>query len=128
VLAHVARDGQQIRRLRLPRQLDQHREIDAGDDFDSIAFDERHREVRRRAAEHVGEQQDARFAADALDGLRDIFPGVGYVVVPADRHGREPRQISHNHLGGIEQLGGQLPVGHDDDANHGSILRQVMRV
>ena len=41
------------------RQLDQHRQVDAGDHLESIGLEKRHAEVRRRAAEHVGEQQHA---------------------------------------------------------------------
>ena len=41
------------------------------------------------------------------------------VVVPADGDGGELRQIADDHLRGVHQLGGELPVRHDDDADHG---------
>ena len=46
------------------------------------------------------------------------------IVMPADRHRGELRQIADDHLGCVEQLGRQLPVRHDDDANHIAILDQ----
>ena len=53
-----------------------------------------------------------------LDGLRDVLARVVHVVVPADRHGRELRQVADDHLRGVHQLGRQLPVRDDDDADH----------
>ena len=65
VLAHLARDGQQVLAGERPRQLDQHRQIDAGDHLDVVA-DERHREIRRGPAEHVGQDEHRRRAAFAV--------------------------------------------------------------
>ena len=41
------------------RQLDQHRQVDAGDDLEAVLLEKGHAQVRRRAAEHVGQQQHA---------------------------------------------------------------------
>src|SRR3954453_22716327 len=41
------------------RKLDQHGQVHAGDHFDLSRFHDRDREVRGRAAEHVGEDDDA---------------------------------------------------------------------
>jgi hypothetical protein len=35
------------------------------------------------------------------------------VFVPPDRHGGEMRDIPDDHLGGVDQLGGELPVRDD---------------
>ena len=84
-------------------------------------LEKRHPEVRRRAAEHVGQQQHAFLAAHPLDRLRDILPRIVHVVVPADRHGGELRQVADDHLRGVHQLGRELPVRDDDDADHRSL-------
>ena len=55
---------------------------------------------------------------DALDRLRDVLARVVHVVVPADRDRGELRQVADDHLGGVHQLGRELPVRDDDDANH----------
>ena len=99
-------------------QLDQHRQVDAGDHLEPIGLEKRHAEVRRRAAEHVGQQQHALFAADPLDRLRDVLARVVDIVVPADRDGGELRQVADDHLRGVDQLGGELPVRDDHHANH----------
>ncbi len=123
VLAHLPRDRQQIRRAAQAGQLDQHRQVDAGDHLDAVVLEKRHAEVRRRAAEHVGQQQHALLAAHPLDRLRDLLPRVVHIVVPADRHRGELRQVADDHLGGVHQLGRELPVRDDDDANHRSAYR-----
>ena len=46
----------------------------------------------------------------ALDRGGDFLPRIVGVVVPADRHRRELRQIADDHFGGIDQLDGELTV------------------
>ena len=48
----------------------------------------------------------------------DLAAGVLHVLVPADRHRDDVRQVADDGLGGVHQLGRQLPVRHDDDADH----------
>ena len=52
------------------------------------------------------------------DRLRDLLARVVHVVVPADRHRGELRQVADDRLRRVHQLGGELPVRDDDDANH----------
>ena len=118
VIAHLLRDREQIGRAAQAGQLDQHRQVDAGDHLEAVGLEKRHPEVRRRAAEHVGQQQHAFLAAHPLDRLRDVLARVVDVVVPADRDRGELRQVADDHLGGVDQLGRELPVRDDDDANH----------
>ena len=59
MVAHLARHREQVGELAERRELDQHRQVDAGDDLDAAGFEKRHAQVRRRAAEHVGQQQHA---------------------------------------------------------------------
>src|SRR5438552_6555741 len=65
-------------------ELDQHRQVDAGDDLDLGAIEHRDREVGRRAAEHVGEQHDAVAILDAGDALQDLAAALLHVVVGTD--------------------------------------------
>ena len=53
-------------------ELDQHRQVDAGDHLDALAVHGRDREVRRRAAEHVGEHHDAAAVVDLADRIDDL--------------------------------------------------------
>jgi hypothetical protein len=46
--------------------------------------------------------------------MRNIFPRIIHIVVPADGDRGETRQIADNHLGRVDQLGGKLPVRDDD--------------
>ena len=76
------------RLLRRPRQLDQHRQVDAGDDLDLAGSRNVTAEVRRRAAEHVGQHQHARRL------VRCRPPTLHARDRPADllaRHGRRRR-------------------------------------
>ena len=41
-----------------PRDLDEHRQIGAGHDLDTILIEEREAEVRRSPAEHVDDDED----------------------------------------------------------------------
>ena len=45
--------------LRTLAQLDQHRQVDAGDHLDAAGFHHRNGQIGRRAAEHVGQHDDA---------------------------------------------------------------------
>ena len=75
-------------------------------------------------AKHVRQEQHTRIAPNTLDGLRDVFPRVDDIVVPADGNGREVRQIADDHLRRVDQFGGELSVRDDNDADHGWILMQ----
>ena len=55
---------------------------------------------------------------DRLDRRGDLVARVLDVLVPADRHRRKVRQVADDGLGGVDELGGELSVGHDHDANH----------
>jgi hypothetical protein len=43
--------------------------------------------------------------------------------VPADGDSRERRKVADDRFGGIHELGGQLTVGDDDDADHEGSFR-----
>ncbi len=69
-----------------------------------------------RAAEHVGQHDDAGRPGHAPDGGGDGLARGLDVVVPADRDGDEAGKLADDHLGGVDQLGRQLAVRDDDDA------------
>ena len=85
--------------------------------------DEGDAEIRRRAAEHVGQHEHAAgrsvppAAPTPARSPRRSPPRVLDVFVPADRHGGEVRQIADDHFRRVDQLGRELPVRHDDHAN-----------
>ena len=98
--------------------LIEHRQVDAGDDLHAIGLEKRQAEVRRCAAEHVGENQHAVRTLKARDRARNRLARDRRIVVPADRHRDELRQVSDDRLGRVHQLVRELPVGNDNDANH----------
>jgi hypothetical protein len=50
-----------------------------------------------------------------------VLPRVVHIVVPPDRDRGELRQVADDHLGGIDQLVGELSVSHDNDTDHNSL-------
>jgi hypothetical protein len=100
------------------RQLDEHRQIHSRDDLDTVAVEKRQPDVRRRAAEHVGQNEYALGALDLRDGFRDRFARHGGIIVPANRHCDKLRQLSDDGSRGVHELVRQLTVGDDYDANH----------
>ena len=126
-LAHLARHAQQIGRALQVRQLDQHRQIDARDDLDTVGLEKRQAKIRRRAAEHVGQDQHAVRALHARDRAGDRLARDRRIVVPADRHRDKLRQLSDNRLRRVHQLVRELPVGDDNDANHQYLSKPLRR-
>ena len=117
------RHRQQVAELAQARQLHQHRQVHAGDHFDAASLEKRHREIGRRAAKHVGQHDDAR-ARRATRAMACAISSRAslHVVVPADRDGREMRQVADDRLGRVHQLRRELPVRHDHHADHGSAI------
>ena len=124
VLAHLARDGQQVRRSSAaPASL-----ISIGRLTPVITS-------TRSASRNVSPRFDGvppnmsvristpSGALHPRDRLLDLLARVVHVVVPADRHGGELRQVADDRLGRVHQLGRELAVRDDDDANHGALRR-----
>ena len=88
-------------------------------------------EVRRGAAEHVGQHEDIAGSSsvppavttDTRDRRRDFLARLIDILVPADRHRREMRQIADDHLGRVHELGGQLTMRDDNDAEFHANLK-----
>ncbi|CDX37391.1 hypothetical protein MPLSOD_30073 [Mesorhizobium sp. SOD10] len=99
-------------------ELDQHRQVHAGDDLDAAGFHHRDGEVGWCAAEHVGEHDDAGAGVDARHRVDDVGPALLHVVVGADRHGFEIVLRPDDMLHGMPELGGELTVRHEHESDH----------
>ena len=75
-------------------------------------------EVRRRAAEHVGQDGDAFAGVDALDRLDDVLAALLDVVVGADGHRLDLALRADDMLQRRAELDGQPPVGDEDKTDH----------
>ena len=100
------------------RQLDQHRQVDAADHLDAAAVHHRDREVRRRAAEHVGEQHDAAAVLNARHRAEDVGAALLHVVFGADRDRFESRLRTDDVFERGAKTSGELAVSDQDHSNH----------
>src|SRR5262245_45684262 len=62
-------------------ELDQHRQVHAGDDLGLHLIDDRNGEVRGRAAEHVGQNHHAVATVNRAHGVDDVGPTLFHVVI-----------------------------------------------
>ena len=76
------------------------------------------RQVRGRAAEHVGEDRDAVAGVDALDRLDDVLAALLDVVVGADGDGLDLALRADDVLQRSAKLDGEPPVGDEDKTDH----------
>ena len=101
-------------------ELDQHRQIDAGQHFDLGPAHHRDGKIGGRAAEHVGQDGDAVAAVDAPHRFDDVLAALFDVVVGADGDGLDLALRSNHVLQGGAELNSQPPVGHKHKTNHGT--------
>ena len=106
-------------------ELDEHGQVDPGDDLDVVLLEEAEAQVGGRAAEHVGEDDDAALLVDPLEALVDLPLGVLDVVVPADRDGLDVGRLAEDDGQGVQQLLGHAAVADDDASDHGSFVLPV---
>ena len=83
--ARVERLGHVVR-LAHAGELDQHRQIYAGDHLDAAGLHHRDGQIGRCAAEHVGQDDHAIAGIGARDGVDNILAALLHVVVGADRN------------------------------------------
>ena len=100
------------------RELHQHRHVDAGEHFDVGPAHAGDRQVRRRAAEHVGQDGDAVAGVDALDRLDDVLAALLDVIVRADGDGLDLALRADDVLQRSAKLDGEPPVGDENKADH----------
>src|SRR5690606_23673272 len=101
------------------------RQIDAGDHVDLAVAENGNGEVGRRAAEHVGQQDDTVSIVDHADRFDDVAPARLGIVVRPDADGACLILCAHDMLGGGEQLLGQPTVGDQYHADHADSLYAV---
>ena len=94
-----------------------------GNDFGLHLIDHRDGEVRRRAAEHVGENDDAIAAIDRAHRVDDVGAALFHVVIGADGDGAHLVLGPENVLGRGDEFVRQTAVGHNHDANHSEYSR-----
>jgi hypothetical protein len=75
-------------------------------------------EVRRRAAEHVGEDCNTLTGVDALDRLDDVLAALLDIVVGADGDGLDLPLRSHDMLQRRAEFDGEPPVGDENETDH----------
>ena len=81
-------------------------------------FHDRDRQVGRRAAEHVGEDDDAGTGIGARHRIDDVATALLHIVVGADRHGFKVLLRSDNMLDGVPEFLGQLTVRYEHESDH----------
>jgi hypothetical protein len=99
-------------------EADQHGKIDAGDHFDFARLHQRNRQVRRGAAEQVGQHDHAFTAVDAFDRIGDFAAAFFHVVVGSDTDpddiGLAPDDMFHR----MDEFVGERAVGDDNKTDH----------
>ena len=99
-------------------ELDQHRQVDTGDDLDPIRFEKRQAQIRGRAPEHIRQDKHACRALNLADGARNRLSRRRGIVVPSNRDVNELRQLTDDRARRVDELVRELTVSHNDDANH----------
>src|SRR3546814_10833044 len=118
----------QSRRTAQAGQLDQHRQVDAGDDLDLAIVEHGDRKVRKRAAEHVGQQSDAVAFVGSRNGVDDVLPALLHIVFRPDADRRHVFLRADDVLERLDEFYRQPPVGYQDRSEeHTSELQSLMR-
>src|SRR5262245_46242146 len=106
-------------------ELDQHRQIDTGEDLDLGPPHHRNGEVGGGTPEHVGEDGHPLAAVHALDGLDDVLAALFHVVVGADGHRLDLLLRPDDMLQSRTELRGEAPVRHEYETDHAVPRRRV---
>ena len=112
------RTASAIGRLRTRGELDQHRQVDAGQHLDARMLHDRDREVGRRAAEHVGQHDHAVAGVAGPRPLQDLAAPLFHVVLGADADRRDALLRTDDMLQRGQEFARQIAVGHEYDADH----------
>src|SRR6516225_2026361 len=124
----VLRGGDRLRQRALVAhlgELDQHGKIDAGEHLDLGTAHDRDREVRGRAAEHVGEDGDPFARVHALDRLDDVVAALLDVVVGIDGHRLDLGLRPHHMLKRRAELEREPPVRDENETDHRAPCRRT---
>ena len=99
-------------------QLDEDRQVDAGDHFHVRLVHDGYGEVGGRAAEHVGEDDHPVAGIGAMDGVDDLAAAHGGVVFRPDGDRLELRLRPHHVLERRAELERQPAMRDDDKSDH----------
>jgi hypothetical protein len=90
----------------------------SGENLDPVFLEKGDREIAGRAAEHVGEDDDAAAALHRANRLHDVGASHLELVLGADRHGSDLVLRADDMLERGPELVGQAAVRDDDEADH----------
>src|ERR1700733_2053704 len=99
-------------------ELDEARQVDARQHLDPAALQQREREIARRAAEHVGGDDDAAALVDGFGGGRDLALAALEVVLRPDANGAQMGLRAHHVLHRGDELLRQPAMRDQNDADH----------
>jgi hypothetical protein len=103
---------------REPCELDQHRQIDPGNDLDASGIHHRNRQVRGGSAEHVGQDDDAIAAFDARNGSDNIQAPLVHIIFGSDADGFKCGLRPNHMLKGMPELFSELAMGDKHQSDH----------
>ena len=104
-------------------ELDQHRQVDAGDHFDLGPAHAGDREIGGRAAEHVGQDRDAIAGIDALHRFDDVLAALLDIVVGTDGDRFDLLLRTDDMLQRRAKFHGEPAVGNENKADHQELRR-----
>jgi hypothetical protein len=99
-------------------ELDQHRQVDTRDDLYPGAVHDRDCEVRRGAAEHVGQQYGAVTGVDCGNRPQDVLPALFHVVIRPNADGGNLRLRADDVLERGNEFRCEPPMGHQNHTDH----------
>ena len=105
-------------RLARTGQPDEHGQIDPGDHFDAARFEQGDRQIGRRAAEQVGQNDNAFAGIGARDRLCDFAAAQLHIVARPDADRGDLVLLAHDVFHRIDEMFGEIAVGDEDHANH----------
>src|ERR1700682_546599 len=118
LLADDVRQAGHVRGIVLHgRELDDHREIHAGQDLHTTLLQEREADVAGGPAEHVGEDNHAVVGSDAVEGLADFLAGLVPRVGPLERHGFDHTDVRFNLSRRRQQLMREVAMRDDQGSD-----------
>ena len=100
------------------RELDQHRQIYSGNDFDFVLIEKCRGDICRRTAKHVCQDQNAIRRLYAFQAFWIILVAILNIIVPTDRNGRDVMDLPDDHLRRIQQLDRQPAMSDNQSADH----------
>src|SRR5262245_36463942 len=118
LLSHHLRSSSQILSFSNLRELDEHRQVYSGNDFDFFVIEECRCDICRCPTKHVCQNQNAVRRLDALQSLLDHPCGRLNIIVPSNGDGRDVMNFPNDHLRRIEQFDCKPAMSDDQSADH----------